>query len=228
MNNARMINFYFKIFLTFVSFFIAPLCFAASEVITFDKSSWVVLSYNKTPSNQVSFSDNLTIQVQASAGPAVYKLASPKKVIGFTIKGNVLGSKSIETGSFDEDSILRVGLVGVGKQTLSGVKKLVAADWVKKLFALAPKGSGLDKIHFYNISNRKELFGKSRVHPQSELLLEKISKILDNEGAFDFQVELEKPLETAAIWLSVDGDNSKSQFTTTISNIELKLIDEVN
>ncbi len=221
-------TFCFKIFFIVVSFFVAPLCFAASEVVTFDKSSWVVLSYNKIPPNQVSFNDNLKIQVQASAGPAVYKLASPKKVIGFTVKGKVLGSKLVETGDFDEDSILRVGLVGVGKQTLSGVKKLVAADWVKKLFALAPKGSGLDKIHFYNISNRNELFGKSRVHPQSELLLEKISKFFNKEGAFEFQVALEKPIETAAIWLSVDGDNSKSQFTTTISNIELKLIDEVN
>ncbi len=218
-----MTNFVLKLFVTTAIIFFRPQSsFAIDESINFDKFSWVVLSYSKIPANKVIFSDGLTIQVKASAGPVVYKLVQPKNITSFFVKGKISGSKLVESGEFDEDSILRLGLVAVGKKTLSGIKKLVAADWVKKLFALVPEGSGLDKIHFYNISNRKELLGKDRVHPQSELLLEKISKIVEKEGSFELEVQLEKPLEIAAIWLSVDGDNSKSNFTTTISNIELK------
>ncbi len=196
---------------------------AAAEKIPLEKSSWVVLSYSKIPSNKVVFDERgLTIVVDKSAGPTVHKLKTPQVLTGFSVTGVIKGTKAKEKSDFDEDSILRVGLVGVGQQKLSGIKSFFAAAWVKELFALAPEGLGLDKIYFFNITNRPELLKKSRPHPKSDLLVETIAHVVEQEGAYSLSVTLEKPIEVAALWMSSDGDDSGSAFSTTLSNIEIK------
>jgi len=40
-------------------------------------------------------------------------------------------------------------------------------------------------------------------------------------GRFDFFHRLERPLETIAIWLSSDGDDTASKFTVLVEQIEL-------
>ena len=125
--------------------------------------------------------------------------------------------------AFDEDSILRFGFVGIGNQTLTGPQKWFAADWVKKLFSLAPKGTGLDKIYFFNVTNRSELNGKSRLHPKSDLLVETVFAQHEKEGVFSFSKTLNSPIEAAAIWISIDGDDTQSEYETTISEIKLRV-----
>jgi len=199
------------------------LTWASSELVPLEEASWVVLSYNKIPANKVSFENSsLVVKVSKSAGPVVHKLKVPKKISGFVVSGHFKGQKKLEANEFDEDSILRIGLVAVGKQNLSWTKKLFAADWVKKLFALAPEGSGLDKIHFFNLTNRTELVSKSRAHPKSDLIAENISLHFDKQGAFQFVKELPASIEVAAIWISVDGDDTGSEFETALSSIQLK------
>lgn len=206
-----------------VLFFASHHARAQSENISLDRSSWLVLAYNKIPANKVDFIRNsLSIQVAKSAGPIVYKLKNTEKISGFVVKGTFKGKKELELNEFDEDSILRFGLVATGRQTLSGIKRFLAADWVKKLFALASDGTGLDKIYFYNITNRKELLGKSRSHPKSELIYESAFLLLDKEGPFEMAVNLPQPIEIAAIWISVDGDDTQSEFVTMISDIAIK------
>lgn len=194
-----------------------------SEIIVpLNAGAWVALSYNKIPANKVTFSDNsLSARVKSSAGPIVHKLSGTMKITEFLVKGKISGSKKIESGSFDEDSALRFGLVAVGQQTLSGPKKWFAADWVKKLFSLAPEGTGLDKIYFYNLTNRAELVGKSRAHPKSDLMVETILTEVNKSGSFELNRKLDSPVASAAIWISIDGDDSKSEYETTISEIKL-------
>jgi hypothetical protein len=188
------------------------------------QSDWIILPYRKIPPNQISFADGaLSVEVKRSAGPVVHKLDRPSKLRSLSMKGKVVGKKLPETGSFDEDSALRLGLVAVGKRTLSGPQKWFAADWVKKLFKLVPADSGLDKIYFFNLTDREALVGKHRVHPKSDLIVENIVATADSSGGFDFTKQLDNPIETAAIWLSIDGDDTKSEFISTISEITLGL-----
>lgn len=200
----------------------------ATEVeitVPLKESSWVVLSYNKIPSNKVIFSsDALTVEVKNSAGPVVHKLTKTGKITKFFIKGNVTGSKVHETGSFDEDSMLRFGLVAIGRQTLTGPKKWFAADWVKKLFALAPEETGLDKIYFFNFTNRGALLGKSRTHPKSDLIVENIFAEIEKNGIFNVSKKIEPPIDATAIWISIDGDDTKSEYETAISEIKLTVV----
>lgn len=194
-----------------------------AEDISFEESRWKVLSYNKIKPNSVFFKDGmLKIDVSQSAGPIIYKLDKTKQVKGFVVKGQLKGAKNVEESEFDEDSILRVGLVAEGQNTMSGFKKLFAADWVKTLFELVPENSGLDKIYFYNVTNREKLLGKTRVHPNSEFILEKNAFYLKKEGVFQMKVTLVEPLRVAAIWLSVDGDDTRSSFQTVVHEIDLR------
>lgn len=228
-----MFNNFFKskiIFLSLINltFLISSISFANTNELSLslDKAKWITLSYNKIQPNIVEFNDQaLKVKVQSSAGPIVYKLEQPKNLIGFSIKGKLEGSKKIEQGSFDEDSVLRLGLVATGTKTLTGPKKWLAADWVKKLFALAPEGVGLDKIYFFNISNRQDHVSKQREHPKSDLIVEKVIAHQNEQGEFDLSYKLDVPISTAAIWISIDGDDTKSEFETTLSQVKLKTVE---
>ena len=186
------------------------------------EKDWVILSYNKIPPNKVTFSDGgFLVNVKSSAGPIVHKLEGAKRVIGFSIKGKLAGLKKLEAGGFDEDSVFRLGLVAAGSQTLTGPRRWFAADWVKKLFSLAPEGSGLDKIYFFNLTNRADLVGKLRTHPKSNLIVEDIFASQNQEGIFAVSKKLTAPIDTVALWISIDGDDSKSEFQTSVSEIKL-------
>lgn len=214
----------FKFFtvLIFFMFCSAGASGQTTEAISLQEKAWISLSYNKIPSNEVKFTGaGLTIKVRNSAGPIIHKLSAKQRITGFKIKGKFTGNKVSEMSAFDEDSILRLGLVAVGDKKLSGAKRWFAADWVKKLFALAPKNTGLDKIYFFNVTDRKNLVGKTRTHPKSELISENIFAVVSEAGNFELTKKLDSAIDTLALWISTDGDDTKSEFETLISEIEI-------
>lgn len=215
--------------LLFLISLIAVTTLANNKEVKLNKGSWKSLSFNKIPAHELQFLDaGMKVIVKSSAGPLVYKLDSNLKINAIKIKGKITGHKKMENTSFDEDSILRVGLVATGSQKLTGVKKWMAAAWVKELFALAPEGTGLDKIYFFNTTNRDDLVGKKRIHPSSGLLSENIVWLNKSEGTFNFTHKLDKPINTAALWLSIDGDDSSSEFQVLLQNIELETTDTIS
>jgi hypothetical protein len=205
--------------------FCMSLSFSASaDLIPLISSKWTALNYNGIPANSVWFEKNeIVVEVNKSAGPLVYKLDKPGIVKKITVEATLQGSKAVETGTHDEDAVLRVGLVAIGDKTLTGVKKFFAPNWVKKLFELAPTNIGLDKIHFYNTTNRQNQLGVVRQYPASELIIESWTTFVGKEGPFNMLIELAKPLPVAALWLSIDGDSSQSKFSTRISKIDMDL-----
>jgi hypothetical protein len=195
---------------------------ALAETVPLQQDQWLVLPFSKIKPNQVSFADGkMKLSVQSSAGPVVYKLPEAKTITGFHLKGHYSGGKAVESGAFDEDSMLRFGVVAEGTQTLSGPKRWFAAAWVKKLFQLAPPGAGIDKIHFFGLTNRRDLLGKNRTHPKSDLMLESLVVHIEKSGDFDFSFQFKEPIRTVGLWLSADGDDTQSTFTTTLTSIEL-------
>lgn len=196
---------------------------AFGESILLESSKWTSLTFSKIPSNEVAFDmKGLNIKVNKSAGPLIYKLESSQNNYGFILSAEINGIKKLEITPFDEDSILRLGFVTSGEQTLSGLKKMFAPAWVKKLFSLAPPNKGINKIFFYNVTNRPDLLNKSRVSPQSDLIHEKIVSLVQLEGLFKMDIKFDTPLNVVALWLSVDGDDSKSQYEVMIKSINLR------
>ena len=198
----------------------------AAVVIPLEQKGWSEISFGKIPVNKVTHSaGELNIQVKSSASPLVYKLERLTKIKSLQIKLKFNGDLKApaSAGKWEEDSLFRIGLVANGDKTLSSVKKLFAPDWVKRLFALAPDGVGLDKIYFFNVGRLSSQVGLSRAHPKSELMNEEIVAFRKaGENSLTIDKVLTPPISAAALWISVDGDDTNSEFQTSIENITLQ------
>ncbi|MCB0422601.1 MAG: hypothetical protein KDD61_16485, partial [Bdellovibrionales bacterium] len=84
------------------------------------------------------------------------------------------------------------------------------------------EGAGIDKIYFFNLVDQEALKGSERQHPLSEYIHEKNVWFQNEEGPFEFTHTLNKPLKILAIWISIDGDDTKSSFETSLSEIKLE------
>jgi hypothetical protein len=82
-------------------------------------------------------------------------------------------------------------------------------------------GAEIDRIYFLNAVQNKDLLGQQRQHPLSDLLYENNVWLLDKNGDFTLTYKLENPEKVIAVWLSIDGDDTQSSYTTTIKNLLL-------
>ncbi len=195
-------------------------------------NSWQVLSYKKIPANNVTFSDQgMNVAVNKSASPLIFPFKQAQMVSEVSVKGTVNGKVSFTKGQTQggqkaDDFGLRIGLVVAGKKRLNFAKKLIAPKWVKKLFSLAPKGTGVDHIYFLNATEQNPMLGKKRNHPLSELIKEDNRWLLSfdnqNKANFDFNAKINKPKKVLALWISVDGDDTQSIFNTNITELKIK------
>jgi hypothetical protein len=189
--------------------------------------SWQVLKYRSIPPNQVEFSPaGLSIKVKSSASPVIYPLPSLLTIKSVRTVGKVIGTLQLpatkEQGTKGADDYqLRVGLVLKGQQRLNFMQRAVAADWVVKLFDLAPKDVGIDRILFLNGTHVDKAVGTERVHPLSELLHERVLWKIPSGGDFDFKYEFPAPVEVLALWLSSDGDDTASTYEVQLTQLEL-------
>jgi hypothetical protein len=192
-----------------------------------EQANWQVLQYSGLPPHRIRFSKaGLEMMVDGSAMPLIYPLPGRLRVSSIRVKGRVEGTLRLPPErqgekTFD-DYAFRIGLVEPGERTLNFVQRQLAAAWVRKLFELAPKGSGISRIHFFNVGTEKTQIGRQRQHPLSDLILEQVVAIPGPGGRFDFAHRLERPLETIAVWLSSDGDDTGSKFTVVVEQIELQ------
>ncbi len=196
----------------------------AAMIIPLDATEWTMLKYNKIPSNVLSNqAENLVVQVDKSASPIVHKLKAPFEVSKFQVDLEIIGGlKPSEDGKFPEDSLFRMGLVAKGDKKLGWLQKKIAADWVLKLFDLASKDEGLDKIYFFNLDSSVANVGKKRIHPNSDLIHEEIVQSFDGKTPhISFQASF-TPITTLALWLSTDGDQTGSKFEVKIKKITLE------
>jgi len=86
---------------------------------------------------------------------------------------------------------------------------------------ISREGSGVDRIYFLNAVQNEDLLGQQRQHPLSDLLYENNVWLLDKKGDFILTYKLENPEKVIAVWLSIDGDDTQSSYTTTIKNLLL-------
>ncbi len=197
-----------------------------SREVPLQESAWTSLQFKKIKANQVEFVDQeLRVKVRSSASPLIHALPEPLQVAKVRVRGSWEEQQAAQRSSleFDEDSLLRVGLVVPGQLTLSGPRRWLAADWVKKLFDLAPQGAGIDRIEFLMMASREDWVGRQRVHPHSELIRERAMSLRPPPGDFDVEWKLTRPIPAAALWLSVDGDDGGASFDLKLLRIELGL-----
>lgn len=190
-------------------------------------SGWQVLSFRNIPPNVVSAgADGLHVDVDASASPLVFPLKQPVSVQRVRVRARWAGDLALPDGarqgeSGADDAVLKLGLVESGDQTLNWFQKRIAAKWVRTLFDLAPPGSGIRQIHFLSTTRQPDLVGTSRTHPLSDLLRESRFVHLEEPGVFELDVALPEAANVVALWVSSDGDDTRSRFSLVIESIEL-------
>ncbi len=206
----------------------ASLVLGAPFNLPLDRTNgWQFLSYRKIASNTfLATPDGLQIGVTNSAAPAVFPLTNSLPVIELRVSGKITGSLKVSPDTqgqkgFD-DYTVRVGLVESGSRMLSWREKLLTADWVKRLFALAPQGKGIGKIHFFNVGTALNQVGHTRTHPLSDLIEETVVAVPDPDGHFAFTNRLARPMKVLAVWIACDGDDTKSSFAVTLNQVELE------
>jgi hypothetical protein len=188
---------------------------------------WQLLQFSNIEPNRVSFGpEGMAVSVEASASPIIYPLDQPRRVSRVRVTGELGGLLDVEAArqglGDNDDFTLKIGLVVAGDKTLNGFQKLFSAEWIRTLFDLAPQGTGVDNIYFLNAVQDSRNLGLQRQHPLSELIYENNVWLLDQPGAFDLDHRLDKPREVIAVWLSIDGDNSRSDYSTLISSLRLE------
>lgn len=216
---------------------IVPLCLLAcgalvAHVGTFDlpltrTNGWQFLKYRHIlPDTFHSTSSGLVIGVNNSAAPAVFPLTNELNVTELRVRGKISGSLKVPPAKQGEkgydDYTLRVGMVEPGTRTLSWWEKLAAAGWVKKLFSLAPPGTGIGKIHFFNVGTASAQIGRKQMYSSNGLMEQTVVAVPNIDGSFNFTNRFNKPLKVIAIWISCDGDDTQSSFAVTLKQVTCK------
>lgn len=200
----------------------------AVDVPVDDLSLWRPLEFNNIPPNRVSIEDGgLRIAVRDSASPLIYSFDEPLVLTGMTVAASWEGELRIPQGAKQgddnaDDFVLKFGIVEAGEQTLNWLQRRLAADWIKQLHKLAPRGSGIGRINFLSTTQQSDLLGSARVHPLNDLLHEQRITLLDGPGAIEMSYRYDEPVEALGLWISSDGDDTSSAFALTISEITLQ------
>lgn len=203
--------------------------FALDIPLELDNNSWQSLTYKNIQANTVSQTENgFHIAINSSASPLIYVFDTPQSiknvnVLGMMGKLPVIPEGIIQGDIGADDFPFRLGLVLAGDKTLNFAEKLIAPQWVKTLYALAPEGTGVDHIHFLNLANPDgALNWQQRNHPRSKgLFKETIIKQIAPETQFDLSYTLPQAAAVLALWISADGDDTKSSYALTLNSITL-------
>jgi len=206
-----------------------PVVRAETISVPLDRTNgWLFLKYGKVPPNTFrATSAGFEIGVTNSAAPALFPLAGGFRITELRACGKISGTLKIPAGrqgekAFD-DYAIRVGIVEPGTRTMNWREKLISPDWVKQLFALVPHGTGITKVRFFNIATDTTHLGRTRAHPKSNLMEETITGVPDANGSFTITNHFAKPIGALAVWVSSDGDQSKSSFAVTLEKVELSV-----
>jgi hypothetical protein len=222
------VNTFISAIVILASYSCASAALAISVPMQLDKNHWQNLEYNSIPANRVTtLVQGLQIEIDASASPLIYVFTETQTIKQISVKGMIgslpvipPGLKQGEKGA--DDFPFRLGLVLEGDKTLNFAQKLIAAQWVKILFGLAAKDTGIDHIMFLNLANPgfSPTSGTQREHHDGKgLFTETFVGWIAADQKFNFSYKLPMPKKVIALWISSDGDDTGSSYTLTVNSI---------
>jgi hypothetical protein len=185
------------------------------------KGPWIEEKYSKIPANQNIFNDSgLSVVVKKSASPLIYPLREKAHVKSIHIQGVFHSLPNFKKGI--DDQPLRVGLIIEGEKKLNFAQKILAADWVKRIFEMASSDRGIDRIYFYNVTQDPHQVGLSRQHPLSDLIWESYFAHIDAPQKFDYIIPSTHSEKTLGLWIGIDGDDTQSSYQVDINKLTLE------
>lgn len=204
------------------------LILAAIMLPVSEMKEWKLEKYAKIKPNNVSFSkEGLQIAVKNSASPIFYSFGKNIKIKKIKAQGTFFGlpifsPEKAKNSKDSEDLPLRIGLIVNGDKKLTGFKKFFVPDWVKHLYEQVPTEMGLDHVYFFNLVQDKNLVGTIKIHSNSDLIKEEYIQHISEAGQFKIDYSLKSPMLAFATWLGADGDDTNSEFSVLISQLEFE------
>lgn len=188
--------------------------------------NWQQLEYDNIPANRVTqLEHGIAIHVESSASPLIYLFDRPVELSKLKVTGQmgalpVIPEGLVQGDRHADDFPLRVGLVLEGDKTLNFAQRLIASQWIRTLFELAPGDTGIDRIHFLNLANPGQPGWGRREHPDGRgLYTETIVKQVEAGQPYDLEFEASESTRVLALWISADGDDTGSVYSLSIESI---------
>ena len=196
--------------------------------VTTPGPDWHPYKYNNIKNNRIQHTQEaLEIHVDQSASPLIYPFDRPIVVHGFSLEADLIGSppkipKDKQQGEkgFD-DFVLRLGFIIKGENRLSFAQRWLAPQWLVDMEALLSNGMGIKEISFMTTCLQKANLGKKRQHSFNKKLKEHCIFHLEKEGPFQLNHNFKKPLTSLGLWISSDGDDTKSRFQLRIKSLNI-------
>jgi len=205
---------------------VTPASFPA-QPIPLDPARWQKLNYSGISQNSTQVTDTrITIDVDSSASPLIYPFARPEPATSLDIVARITGVLKLQPGVVqgepgNDDFRLWIGVAYAGDNRLSLLERLVAPEWIRHLFKLAPDNGGISRIEFYTTYTDQRLAGTSRIHPAIELCEQQFILNVGDDGSINQRITLPTDQPVVALWINSDGDDSKSQFRVEIERLRL-------
>ncbi len=210
----------------FVFFGLTQAALATSVPLQLDNPQWQALKYKNIRANRVSqIKGGLQIEIDSSASPLIFVFDEPQTIRDISVMGKMgrlpVIPEGVQQGDKGADDFpFRLGLVLEGEKKLNFGQKLIAAEWVKILFALAPSDTGIDHVKFLNLANPGYIGWQQREQAGGKgLFTETIVNQVNPEENFDLNYTLPMPASVIALWISADGDDTDSDFALTVNSI---------
>ena len=193
--------------------------------------NWEMLKFSRLKASAFQTSNKkLKISVNQSSSPLIQKFKTPVTFTRVIAKGEIKnGSINLKEDqkqgifkkkSITDDYALRLGLVLEGKNRKPKfLPTFMMPSWIKKMFSLAPKNKGIDKIYFLKVVHNTSHIGDKRTHPLHKYLFEE-AITQAKSGEFTIDKTFESPKTAYGLWLSANGEGTLSQFDTIINKIE--------
>lgn len=193
---------------------------AVAEVISLASNEWKAVHYRNIKANRVGFDPKqMIIEVNQSSSALIYPFSKSRSINA--IKLEIILDGKIITSERQDDFPLRIGLILRGDKRLNFWQRRIAAEWLLMVDQLAAPYGGVEAIESLLFYSQDQKIGfKNRTHPFSELFREQIATPI---GA-DLKVythHFSSSKEAIGLWLSADGDESKSNFRIILKNIEI-------
>lgn len=200
---------------------------SVAQPIALDPARWQKLKYTSIEQNSTRVTDTtITIEVDNSASPLIYPFVHPEKATSLDIVARVSGTISLQPGAVQgepghDDFRLWVGVAYAGNNRLGFLERLLAPEWIRHLFRLAPDDAGISRIEFYTTYTDQRLAGTSRVHPAIELCEQQFILNVSDDGSISQRITLATDQPVVALWVNSDGDDTDSRFKVDIERLEL-------
>ncbi len=199
----------------------------ASETVSFSKDKWTKLKYPNIKQNLVEFNQqSMTINVDQSSSPLIYPFDKPGQFREIKIDADIIGTLNLDNNKLqgvkgNNDFTLRIGLVYQGDKKLGFMKRTVAPAWVKKLFSLIPKNTGVSHVRFFNVFQDKRLESDKPYKKKPKFFFHSYDIEQVNNGKIKAKIKVPSDKKILGLWINSDGDDTKSKFKVKINKLNL-------